>query len=89
MLDLENIKTIYFIGIGGVGMYAAAGIAAQLGYEVQGSDSKAIYDPAKSVLDSNGIEYTVGYSAENIEKNPSDLYIASSGEGLGNPEVAL
>ncbi len=88
MLDLENIKTIYFIGIGGVGMSAAAGIAAQLGYEVQGSDSKAIYDPAKSVLDSNGIEYTVGYSAENIEKNPSDLYIASSGEGLGNPEVA-
>ncbi len=88
MLNLENVKTIYFIGIGGVGMSAAAGIAAQLGYEVRGSDSKAIYDPAKSVLDSNSIEYSVGYATENVQENPADLYIASSGEGLENPEVA-
>lgn len=88
MLDLENIKSIYFIGIGGVGMSAAAGVASQLGYEVRGSDSKAIYDPAKSVLDSNGIEYTVGYAVESISEQPADLYIASSGEGESNPEVA-
>lgn len=89
MLNLEDVKTIYFIGIGGVGMSAAAGIASQSGFEVHGSDSKAIYDPAKSVLDNNHIEYTVGYSAENIQSNPSDLYIASSGESVvSNPEVA-
>lgn len=88
MLNLENVKSIYFIGIGGVGMSAAAGIAAQSGFEVRGSDSKAIYDPAKSVLDSNGIPYTTGYSADNIKTKPADLYIASAGENLTNPEVA-
>lgn len=89
MLNLENIKSIYFIGIGGVGMSATAGIASQLGFEVKGSDSKAIYNPAKSVLDNNQIEYFVGYSKENIENNPADLYVASSGEGNGNPEIAF
>jgi UDP-N-acetylmuramate--L-alanine ligase len=88
MLDLENIKSVYFIGIGGVGMSAAAGVASQLGLEVRGSDSKAIYDPAKSVLDSNDIEYSVGYAEENISQAPADLYVASSGEGESNPEVA-
>lgn len=87
-LSLENVNSIYFIGIGGVGMSAAAGIAAQLGFEVRGSDSKALYDPAKSVLENNDIEYSAGYSAENIKNNPADLYVASSGEGLTNPEVA-
>jgi UDP-N-acetylmuramate--L-alanine ligase len=89
MLNLENTKSIYFIGIGGVGMSATAGIASQLGFEVRGSDSKAIYDPAKSVLDNNHIEYFVGYSKDNIENNPADLYVASSGEGNSNPEIAF
>ncbi len=88
MLNLENVKSIYFIGIGGVGMSAAAGIAAQMGFEVSGSDSKALYDPAKQVLESNNIEYIAGYSVENIKNNQADLYIASSGEGENNPEVA-
>jgi UDP-N-acetylmuramate--L-alanine ligase len=87
MLNLENIKTIYFIGIGGVGMSAAAGIASQMGYEVLGSDSKELYDPAKSVLENNGINYTAGYSAENIAASKADLFIASSAEGINNPEV--
>lgn len=85
---LEGVKSIYFIGIGGVGMSAAAGIAAQLGFEVFGSDSKKLYDPAKQVLESNGIEYVAGYAIENIQNNSADLYIASSGESESNPEVA-
>lgn len=88
MLNLEDVKTIYFIGIGGVGMSATAGIASQSGFEVLGSDSKNLYDPAKSVLDNNHIEYFVGYSEENIKNNPADLYIASSGESQSNPEIA-
>lgn len=88
MINLETVRSIYFIGIGGVGMSAAAGIASQLGYEVSGSDSKALYEPAKSVLDDNGISYIAGYNEENISAAPADLYIASSGEGVKNPEVA-
>lgn len=87
-LNLESVKSIYFIGIGGVGMSAAAGIASQMGFEVQGSDSQTIYDPAKAVLDNNAINYVIGYSEENIKNAKSDLYIASAGEDSSNPEVA-
>lgn len=89
MINLDQVKSIYFIGIGGVGMSAAAGIAAQKGYQVSGSDSNALYDPAKSVLADNDIAYTAGYNADNIKASQADLYIASSGEGLDNPEVAF
>lgn len=88
MLDLENVKKIYFIGIGGVGMSAAAGISAQMGIEVSGSDSKELYDPAKSVLENNDIEYFAGFAEENVANAHADLYIASAGEGTTNPEIA-
>ncbi len=87
-MNLTNISKIYFIGIGGVGMSAAAGIAKEAGFEVQGSDSKEIYDPAKSVLDNNDIEYTIGYDKENIKTSDAEIFIASAGESESNPEVA-
>jgi UDP-N-acetylmuramate: L-alanyl-gamma-D-glutamyl-meso-diaminopimelate ligase len=92
MQDLENILKkegagIYFVGIGGIAMSAAANIAKQFGYKVCGSDSKELYDPAKFVLDENQIKYFTGYSRENLRKFPINLYVLSAGEGLNNPEV--
>jgi len=87
-MDLSDVRKIYFIGIGGIGMSAAAGIAAEAGYEVAGSDSSAIYDPAKSVLDKFFISYHIGYDAANVKDAESDLYIASAGEDRTNPEIA-
>ncbi|QQS23377.1 UDP-N-acetylmuramate--L-alanine ligase [bacterium] len=84
---LPNSK-IYFIGIGGIAMSAAAGIAKQAGFEVTGSDSKALYDPAKSVLDELDIDYFIGYSAEQLKNAQVDVYVASAGEDLSNPEIA-
>ncbi len=78
---------IYFVGIGGIAMSACANLAKLAGFEVFGTDSKAVYSPAKDVLDENEIDYTIGYNLENIKKNPADLYILSAGEGLENPEV--
>lgn len=86
-IDFENIKSVYFVGIGGIAMSAAANLAALSGLRVFGSDSKEVYAPAKDVLDENDISYHIGYSKENIEKNPADLYVLSAGEGLENPEV--
>ncbi len=86
-MDLSEVKKIYFIGIGGIGMSATAGIAAEAGFEVSGSDSKEIYDPAKSVLDKFMIDYFVGYDVEHIKNADADLYIASAGEDQNNPEV--
>ncbi len=91
-LNLQEILNkddarIYFIGIGGIAMSAAAGIAKSLGYEVQGSDSKEVYDPTLKVLKDNEINFKVGYNVKNVEESKSDLYIISAGEDLNNPEV--
>ncbi len=87
MINLEEIEKIYFIGIGGVGMSAVAGIARERGFEVSGSDSKEVYDPAKSVLDYAKIDYHIGYKAEQPQNAKADVYIISAGEDLNNPEV--
>ncbi len=87
MLDFNNIKKIYFVGIGGIAMSAVANIAKEKGYEVSGSDSKEIYDPAKAVLDKAKINYYIGYNAKHAEESKADLYILSAGEEIGNPEV--
>jgi UDP-N-acetylmuramate--L-alanine ligase len=87
-MDLQKIHKIYFVGIGGIGMSASAGIAREAGYEVIGSDSKALYSPSKDVLDSYDIEHFIGYDENNIIEHPADLYVLSAGEDLANPEVA-
>ncbi len=84
---LEGVEKVYFVGIGGIAMSAAANLAKLTGLEVLGSDSKTVYDPAKGVLDENQIAYKVGYDEKNVAKNPADLYVLSAGEGLENPEV--
>ncbi|HYV33324.1 MAG TPA: Mur ligase domain-containing protein, partial [Candidatus Limnocylindria bacterium] len=60
---------LYFVGMGGIGMSAAANIASQLGFIVLGSDSKEIYSPAKDVLDKAKITYFVGYDAEHTKNS--------------------
>ncbi len=67
-------------------MSATAGIAAEADYEVSGSDSHAIYQPSKGVLDRYDISYKVGYNAANVATADADLYIASAGEDLRNPK---
>ncbi|HMQ01898.1 MAG TPA: UDP-N-acetylmuramate--L-alanine ligase [Candidatus Doudnabacteria bacterium] len=88
-MNLTPDSKIYFIGIGGIAMSAAAGIAKQLQYEVSGSDSRALYDPAKAVLAEEGIEFHLGYDAAHLQALSEDwLFVASAGEDETNPEVA-
>ncbi len=87
-MNLEKVNKIYFVGIGGIAMSAAAGLAKDLGFDVCGSDSKEIYSPAKNVLDKFEIPYSVGYDKNNIVNSDADLFIVSAGEDESNPEVA-
>jgi len=87
MIELGAIKKIYFVGIGGIAMSAAASIAAESGFDVEGSDSKEVYSPAKDVIDAAGLDYHIGYSADHIKNSGADLFILSAGEGPENPEV--
>lgn len=87
MNDFDSVKNLYFVGIGGIAMSAVASLARQKGYEVSGSDSSSVYDPAKSVLDKQKISYHLGYQAEHVSQAAADLYVLSAGEGEENPEV--
>ncbi|GAC1412466.1 MAG: UDP-N-acetylmuramate--L-alanine ligase [Candidatus Doudnabacteria bacterium] len=84
-MNLEDIKKIHFVGIGGIGMSAVAGLAKEKGFEVSGSDV-GIYDPAKSVLDKYSIQYSREFKEQNVEG--ADLIITTSAvDPLTNPEV--
>lgn len=86
-MNLEPKSKIYFIGIGGIAMSATAGIAKQFGYEVSGSDSKEVYDPAKVVLESEKIPFYIGYDASHVQDLANTTIIASAGENETNPEI--
>lgn len=88
MLDLTNRHDLYFIGIGGVGMSAAAGLCRAAGFRVSGSDSKEVYSPAREVLSETSIPYRTGYDGKALSAEHHDLYIISAGEDRSNPEVA-
>lgn len=86
-MNLNSIKKIYFVGIGGIAMSAAANLAKELGFEVSGSDSKEIYSPAKTVLEKSNVKYFFGFSETHIKESMADLFVLSAGETLSNPEV--
>lgn len=84
-------KSFYFIGIGGIGMSAVAGIAAARGYDVAGSDADDVYDPSLSVLHRSAIPFAVGYRRENIAAafgGRPDAVVATSAVGDENPELS-
>lgn len=88
MLDLTDKHNLYFIGIGGVGMSAAAGLCKAAGFTVSGSDSRELYSPAREVLSEANIPYRTGYDAAALSAERHDLYVISAGEDHSNPEVA-
>lgn len=86
------MKRIYFIGIGGVGMSAVAGLAAARGWKVKGSDVSEVYEPALGVLTRYSISWAAGYAEENIQgcfdgANP-DMVVASAAITDSNPEIS-
>jgi UDP-N-acetylmuramate: L-alanyl-gamma-D-glutamyl-meso-diaminopimelate ligase len=85
-MNLQNIKKIYFIGIGGIGMSAVAGIAKAKGFDVSGSDATDIYQPSKGILDQFNISYKIGYAAENFQG--ADLVVVTPAVDRSNSEVA-
>lgn len=85
--NFNNVQKIYFVGIGGIAMSAAASIALQAGFDVSGSDSKEVYSPAKDVLNNSKIDFFSGYSQNQAKQSRADLFVLSAGETLENPEV--
>jgi UDP-N-acetylmuramate: L-alanyl-gamma-D-glutamyl-meso-diaminopimelate ligase len=85
-MNWKEVKTIYFIGIGGIGMSAVAGLAKARGFEVRGSDATDVYEPSLGILNHFDIPFKIGYGADNLES--VDVVVATAAVDGTNPEYA-
>ena len=82
------IRHVHLIGVAGSAMAALAGMLAERGLRVTGSDNQ-LYEPAESLLRRRRIEVRPGYSPSNLEPAP-DLVVVGNVITRSNPEaVAL
>ena len=82
--ELNNIKKIHFVGIGGAGMSPLAKIMVELGYEVTGSDraNSGVIENLQKL----GAKITLGgQKAENVRG--ADAIEVSTAIPFDNPEV--
>jgi UDP-N-acetylmuramate: L-alanyl-gamma-D-glutamyl-meso-diaminopimelate ligase len=77
---------IYFVGVGGTGMAAVAGLCQEAGYRVIGSDA-GVYPPMSTMLAELGIKVTTPYNAENVKRDDVDLFVIANVLSRGNAEL--
>ena len=77
------MKSIHFIGIGGIGMSGLAAAACDLGMDVSGSDREE-GKRTRSLLQS-GVEVTIGQDIERV--GASDLVVYSHAISDSDPEL--
>ena len=83
MLDLDKIKNIHFIGIGGAGMSALSYVMIKRGYQVSGSDAKPGYMATN--LAKEGALVFIGHYACQIER--AEVVVVSTAIHPDNPEL--
>ncbi len=84
IIDLNKTKKIYFIGIGGIMMSAAARYFLSRGKKVWGSDRES--GPLIADLKKLGAKIYVGHKAENVTSD-FDLVVYTQAIGADNPEL--
>lgn len=83
MENFDNIKHAHFIGIGGIGVSAAAKYIMAKGKTISGSDGQE--SETTDFFKNKGIEILIGHKKENLKENV-DLVIYSPAIGEDNPE---
>ena len=76
---------VHLIGIGGTGMGAVAGLLAEAGHEVRGSDA-AVYPPMSDQLAALGVPVMMPYGESNLDWTP-DLVVVGNVHGKDHVEV--
>jgi UDP-N-acetylmuramate: L-alanyl-gamma-D-glutamyl-meso-diaminopimelate ligase len=79
------VRRIHLIGVCGTGMGSLAGLLADAGYEVRGSD-QSVYPPISTMLRARGIAILEGYSASHLDDRP-DLVVVGNIATRTNPEA--
>lgn len=77
---------IHLLGIGGTGMGSLAGLLAEAGHAVTGTDLK-LYPPMSDQLADLGVTPLEGYRAENISSIKPELVIIGNVIRSNNPEA--
>jgi len=83
-IDLEKIRHVHFIGIGGIGVSAIARLMHIAGKTVSGSDLSA--SPVTDRLSALGISVIIGHDPKNIPAN-TDLVVYTIAIPETNPEL--
>lgn len=84
-MDKNRVNSIYLIGIGGAAMAPLAGMLAERGYDVAGSDT-GVYPPASTLLEKLGVTWRNGFQETNLAPRP-DLVVVGNAISRGNPEL--
>ena len=79
----KKVKSIHFIGIGGIGMSGIAELLNNLGFKITGSDLMTSENVKR--LESIGIEISIGHDSNNLRD--ADAVVYSSAVPLDNPEI--
>jgi len=83
-VNLDKVKKIHFVGIGGIGISAVARLMKKSGKEVSGSDLNA--SSVTESLRKLGIEVHIGQSAGNISRD-LDIVVYTTAVPGNNPEL--
>jgi UDP-N-acetylmuramate: L-alanyl-gamma-D-glutamyl-meso-diaminopimelate ligase len=85
MTSTAKTMHFHFSGIGGAAMAPLAGMLAESGHRVTGSDA-GVYPPASTLLEGLGIPWKNGFDAANLDPAP-DIVVLGNALSRGNPEV--
>ena len=85
--EIQNVKRVYLIGIGGTAMASLAGMLKQRGYVVGGSDEH-VYPPMSTYLESLHIDVLEGYTKEHLETFRPDIVVIGNVAAKTNAEAA-
>jgi len=81
--EMRRIRSIHFIGIGGVGMCGIAEVLLNQGYRVSGSDIRRSLVTER--LEKLGIKLFIGHAEENVAE--ADVVVVSTAVNEENPEI--
>ena len=85
-MTIHDGASIYFLGIGGTGMASVAGLCAEAGYSVRGSDA-GVYPPMSTMLDELSIPVQTPYSVNNLDGVKADMVVVANVLSRGNAEL--
>jgi UDP-N-acetylmuramate: L-alanyl-gamma-D-glutamyl-meso-diaminopimelate ligase len=81
----REVRYVHLIGVAGTAMAALAGMLAERGYRVTGSDNQ-LYEPTASLLKRMRVEVQQSFGAQNLTPAP-DLVVVGNVVTRANPEA--